>query len=78
MVFSAIGSLLFGVALVAALATIGANFVHYQAQMLAALRSLSLDGIHGHTPAATAPYPVGSAVKARRDRLVRPAPRLAA
>jgi hypothetical protein len=78
MVFYAIGSLLFGVALVAALATIIGNFVHYRAQMLAALRSLSLDSIHGHKPAAIAPYPVGPAVNARRDRPVRPAPRLAA
>ena len=38
MVFYAIGSLLFGIALVAALATILADFVHYRAQMLAALR----------------------------------------
>lgn len=78
MVFYAIGSLLFGVALVAALATIFADFVHYRAQMLAALRSLSLDGIHGHKPTAAAPYPVGAAVSGRRDRPVRPAPRLAA
>lgn len=78
MVFYAVGSLLFGVALVSALATILANFVQYRAQMLAALRSLSLDGIHGHKPAAAAPYPVGPAISVRRDRPVRPAPRLAA
>ena len=78
MVFYAIGSLLFGVALVAALATIFADFVHYRAQMLAALRSLSLDGIHAHKPTAATPYPVGPAVSGRRDRPVRPAPRLAA
>ncbi len=78
MVFYAIGSLLFVLALVAALGVIAANFVHYRAQMLAALRTLSLDSIHEHKPTAFIPYPSGPAVRARLDRPGRPAPRLAA
>ncbi|MBO9582307.1 MAG: hypothetical protein J7498_15575 [Sphingobium sp.] len=78
MVFYAIGSLLFGFALAAALATIIANFVHYRAQMLAALRTLSLDSVHDRKSTAFAPYPPGTAVRVRLDRPGRPAPRLAA
>ncbi len=72
------GSLLFAFALVAALGTIIANFVHYRAQMVAALRTLSLDGLYERERTALAPAPSGLAVMARRDRPVRPAPQLAA
>ncbi|MBO9671588.1 MAG: hypothetical protein J7485_13855 [Sphingobium sp.] len=78
MVFYAIGSLLFVAALVAASSVIIANFVHYRAQMLAALRTLSLDSVHEHKPTAFDPYPSGPAVRTRLDRPGRPAPRLAA
>jgi hypothetical protein len=46
MLFYVIGSLLFASALVLALAVIVANLTHYREQMMAALRTLSLDGIH--------------------------------
>lgn len=78
MVFYAIGSLLFVVAVVAASSVIVADFVRYRAQMLAALRTLSLDSIHEPKMAASAPYPAGPAVRVRLDRPGRPAPRLAA
>ena len=78
MVFYAIGSFLFIVALAAALSVTVANFVHYRAQMLAALRTLSLDSIHEPKTAARSPYPAGPAVRVRLDRPGRPAPRLAA
>lgn len=78
MVFYAIGSLLFSVALIAASSVIVSNFVRYRAQMLAALRTLSLDGVHEPKTAARSPYPEGPAVRVRLDRPGRPAPRLAA
>lgn len=78
MFFYAISSLLFIVALIAAASAITATFVQYRAQMLAALRTLSLDSIHQPKTAASAPYPVGPSVRARLDRPGRPAPRLAA
>jgi hypothetical protein len=76
MVFYAFGSLLFGFALVAALVATAGNFIHYRAQMVAALRTLSLGGIHRPTMAASSPS--GLPLKARLDRPARPAPHLAA
>lgn len=68
------GSLLFAFALVAALAVIAASFAHYRVQMVAALRTLSLDGIH--EPAKRRPS--GLSLTPRLDRPALPARRLAA
>lgn len=74
----AAGSLLFAFALVSALIVIVANFLQYRAQMVAALRTLRLDGIH-ETRMSPRPSPSGLAVMPRPDRRpVRPAPHLAA
>ncbi len=74
----AAGSLLFAFALVSALGVIFASFLQYRAQMVAALRTLRLDGIH-ETRMSARPSPSGLAVMPRRNRRpVRPAPHLAA
>lgn len=72
------GSLLFAVALMSALAVTFIMFAQYRAQMLAALRTLSLDGIHGAQRSPVASAPSGLAIRARQDRPGRPAPYLAA
>jgi hypothetical protein len=82
MVFYAIGSLLFGSALICALAVTFVTFTQYRVQMVAALRTLSLDGVHGPKSTAITLSPSGLAVRARRAlpdrRPARPAPHLAA
>lgn len=55
--FYAAGSLLFAFALAAALVVIVMSFARHGAQMVAALRTLSLDGIHEHSRVA-APSPL--------------------
>jgi len=75
MTFYAVGSLLFVFGLLAALAVIAANLVHYRGKMMKALRALSLDGIYPPSslgPALRAPMPAADAIT------LRPAPRLAA
>jgi len=46
MLFYVIGSLLFGFGMLLALGVIAANLKQYRAQMIAALRTLSLDSVH--------------------------------
>ena len=76
------GSLLFASALICALAVTFMTFAQYRTRMVAALRTLSLDGIHERNQLASAFDPSGAAVRARLahpdHRPVRPAPRLAA
>ena len=67
--FYAAGSLLFAFALVAALIVIVMSFARHGAQMVAALRTLSLDGVHGRSrvamPSPLVPAPsAGLAVRA--------------
>lgn len=44
--FYALGSIIFILAMAAAILVMIANFAHYRHAMMAALRSLSLDGLH--------------------------------
>ncbi len=75
------GSLLFAVASMCALLVTFMTFAQYRAQMIAALRTLSLDGVHEPRPSTFAPDPSGlvRARLAHPDRRPgRPAPHLAA
>jgi len=54
MFFYVTGSLLFMAAMACALTATFMTFRHYRGQMIAALRTLSLDGIHAREPVAIA------------------------
>ncbi|MBO9575573.1 MAG: hypothetical protein J7494_07555 [Sphingobium sp.] len=57
MLFYVIGSLLFMTGIVLALGVIAANLTRYRVQMIAALRTLSLDSVHA-TPRSAAIKPL--------------------
>lgn len=54
--FYLLGSLLFAIAMMAAFAVMIASFAHYRRAMIAALRTLSLDGFAA-SPAPAKPVP---------------------
>ena len=55
MILYAFGSILFVVAMMAALTVIGVDFMRYRYAMMAALRTLTLDGLPMPAPAPVAP-----------------------
>jgi len=55
MILYAFGSILFAVAMMAALTVIGVDFMRYRHAMMAALRTLNLDGLPIPAPAPLAP-----------------------
>ena len=68
MLLYAFGTMLFALAMTSALIVIASDFMHYRRAMMAALRSLSLDGLPSPAPTQAMPARTGQA------RRITPAP----